>query len=78
MPSQFYICLLLLVFLALTKSREAPTAYIEIILYEPDQKTGRYLTKTSNVLGYFSTVGSSASAEGNIKLVIINDRLEFD
>jgi len=42
------------------------TALVQVILYEPDPRSGRYSTHKTDLIGYFATVGPSRSAEGDI------------
>lgn len=49
---------------AVTRSRE--TAFLEIILYELNQESGRYTTYKTDITGKYSSAGSSNAAEGEI------------
>jgi len=61
-----YLLTICLVALLATCTQARDTAYLQIILYEPDSKSGKWATHKTDITGIFSRAGSSTSAEGEI------------
>ena len=65
------ILLIVFPFLVTRETQGRDTAYLQIILYEPDSKSGKWATHKTDITGIFSRAGSSTSAEGEIFQVML-------